>query len=124
MRVISAVATIFVGAPVLLMLLTVGRLLVRGDAPASEEPRPAVERRVVAPTAAVIASPTPDPRPGSPAVYQRIAGLRDCAALQKEFDTAAATGDRERAASRIDMARLSTSYMDAADARMRQLGCN
>ena len=51
-------------------------------------------------------------RPGSPEVYERIAGLEDCAALQQEFDTAEANGGE-----------TGTAYMKAADERMQELGC-
>lgn len=49
---------------------------------------------------------------GNPAVLERIAGMEDCAELQREFDTADA-GSGEAA----------TAYMRAADARMRAVGC-
>lgn len=62
-------------------------------------------------------------RPGSPDVYARIAASSDCTALQKEFDQADANGKRDRASGRTEQARWSSGYMDAADARMRQIGC-
>lgn len=66
----------------------------------------------------------PAARPGNPDVYARIASLTDCRELQKEFDTAEANGRRDREAGRLEQARASTSYMDAADARMKQVGCS
>lgn len=62
-----------------------------------------------------------EPRPGSPDVYERIAGLEDCAALQEEFDTASANHDRAEAGS--EQAEAATAYMQAADERMREVGC-
>ena len=58
----------------------------------------------------------PEPPPGEPAVYERIRSLTDCSALQQEFDTAAASHDRGGG-------EVATSYMQAAQDRMRQLGC-
>ena len=57
---------------------------------------------------------------GSPAVFQRIASMTDCADLQSEFDTAERNGDAARARSRLDLAKASTSYMRSADDRMRE----
>lgn len=51
-------------------------------------------------------------RPGSPAVYDRIAGLTDCAQVQQEFDTAETNGGE-----------AGTAYMKAADERMKELDC-
>lgn len=60
-------------------------------------------------------------RRGDPAVYQRINASTDCQQLQREFDIAMTNaeahnpGDRQRA--------ISLSYADAADARLRKIGC-
>lgn len=51
----------------------------------------------------------PEDRSGNPSVYQRIERTTDCAALQDEFDVADRNGN--------------VSYMEAADRRMRELGC-
>lgn len=48
-------------------------------------------------------------REGNPDVYDRIARLDDCDALQREFDIADDNNN--------------TDYMRAADARMQELGC-
>lgn len=58
---------------------------------------------------------------GSEAVYDRILRLSDCAALQVEFDTAAA--NNEVAEPGAPQHRQTTGYMDAADDRMRAIGC-
>lgn len=58
---------------------------------------------------------------GNPAVYQRIASESDCGALQAEFDTAGA--DHDRAVPGSEAALWSTAYMEAADARMKAVGC-
>lgn len=60
-------------------------------------------------------------RPGNAAVYERIDALTDCDALQAEFDQADTNGQRQRAAGQSSAA--SISYMEAADARMRELDC-
>lgn len=60
-------------------------------------------------------------QPGSPAVYDRIAGLEDCAALQQEFDTTAATSDRADAGT--PEAKAALGYMEAADERLKELDC-
>lgn len=52
-------------------------------------------------------------RPGNPAVYARIEGETDCAALQSEFDTAESGPPSD----------WKVPYMEAADARMREVGC-
>lgn len=63
-------------------------------------------------------------RPGEQAVYERIVGLTDCDALQQEFDLAEAHGERNRQDGKMDLARISTSYMEAADMQMQKIGCN
>lgn len=63
----------------------------------------------------------PAAQPGDPAVYARINASRDCAALQAEFDTAAANHDHAVAGS--DAAVWATAYMSAAFDRMKSLGC-
>jgi hypothetical protein len=62
-------------------------------------------------------------KPGSPAVYAEIDRLTDCSALQEKFDIADAnhTIDVDRGSNAL--ARIDTSYMKAADARMREIGC-
>lgn len=58
---------------------------------------------------------------GNPAVYERIASLTSCTALQREFDIAY---DNVEAREPGDPLReVSRSYGDAADNRMRELGC-
>jgi hypothetical protein len=64
---------------------------------------------------------TTEDRPGDPGVYERIAGLNDCDALQGEFDTADA--NHQRAEGGSEQARAATAYMKAADERMREVGC-
>lgn len=56
-------------------------------------------------------------QPGSPDVYARINAMTDCVALQHEFDQA----DENRAISSDPS--IQTSYMKAANNRMRELGC-
>jgi len=63
-------------------------------------------------------------RPGSPAVYSRIESLTNCSQLQAEFNTAAANYDsRDRQTCRTDLTEIDRTYMEAADKRMRELGC-
>jgi len=85
-------------------------------------------RRVLAALAASIVivacgGASPAARPGSSAVYERIAALTDCRALQQEFDTADANQRRDLAAGRTEQATWSTAYMKAADERMKTLKC-
>lgn len=71
--------------------------------------------------AAESSTPAGEARPGDPAVYQRIDGATDCAGLQQEFDTASDSHDRADAGS--DQAEWAVAYMQAADARMKELDC-
>jgi hypothetical protein len=59
---------------------------------------------------------------GNTAVYERIAGLDNCAALQREFDTASA--NNERAESGTSQHKETLGYMTAAQDRMESVGCN
>lgn len=59
-------------------------------------------------------------KPGDPEVYKRIAATKDCAELQREFDTASASHDR---ATNQTQREWTTGYMTAADERMREVGC-
>ena len=70
------------------------------------------------------ASAQTETRPGSAVVYQRIEAMTDCAKLQAESDRADAYHSRELNAGDVDMAEVSTSYMEAADARMQEIGCH
>ena len=67
-----------------------------------------------------VASPS---RPGDPSVYTRIDNATDCGQLRREFNTADANHSRDLARGRADLAEISMSYMEAAQARMGQLGC-
>lgn len=60
-------------------------------------------------------------RPGVDSVYQRIETTRDCAELQETFDRAASNVDRYEPGDKRRKAPM--SYMDAADERMRAVGC-
>jgi hypothetical protein len=66
-------------------------------------------------------APAPEETVGNPAVYERINGLTDCAELQKEFDTASTHNDGAEPGT--DEYRATTAYMEAADARMQEVGC-
>lgn len=63
-----------------------------------------------------------DSHKGSPAVYNRIKSLTDCAALQREFDTAEANHNRDLTRG-SSLAEIDTDYMKAADSRMKAVGC-
>ena len=56
-------------------------------------------------------------KPGSPAVYERIAAMSDCDLLQNQFDTAMDSVERGYQGG------WTIAYADAADARMRAIGC-
>ena len=54
-------------------------------------------------------------------MYRRIDHGTDCTKLQADFDQASENNQRAEAGSfQFD---VTLSYMDAADARMRELGC-
>jgi hypothetical protein len=60
-------------------------------------------------------------RPGNPAVYERIAGLTDCAALQDELDTAMTNAElRERG---DPIRTVSIAYAEFTAERMDDLAC-
>lgn len=63
----------------------------------------------------------PSRGPGDPAVYDRLDDLTDCAALQEQFDIAAANNDRAEPGT--DMFDITLSYMLYADERMQEEGC-
>ncbi len=65
-------------------------------------------------------SATPEPL-GDPAVLADIEATTDCTELQSTFDTAAA--NHERSVEGGDGAAVTLAYMQAADARMLELGC-
>lgn len=54
-------------------------------------------------------------------VIARINSLTDCEALQDEFDQAAENNEREDPGT--PTFELTTSYMEAADTRMAEIGC-
>lgn len=54
---------------------------------------------------------------------QVIESETDCAELQSVFDQAEQTGEARREAGDVDTARQYTAVMQAADAKMRQIGC-
>ena len=62
-----------------------------------------------------------EPRPGSESVYERIDSETDCAELQEEFDTAMGHADRYPPGD--DRRETSLAYAEAADDRMREVGC-
>ena len=59
----------------------------------------------------------------SQAVLARINSLTDCAELQRQFDTAMDNHELQHQLGNLDMMRITTAYAEAADARMRQVGC-
>jgi hypothetical protein len=59
---------------------------------------------------------------GSTAVYERIAGMDNCASLQSEFDTASASNDRAEPGT--SQHKQTLGYMTAAQDRMESIGCN
>ena len=68
-----------------------------------------------------------DEAPGLPAVYERIAGMTDCVALQEQFDIAVATNERSGGPpaswSSYSWAEIGLGYMRAANERMEEVGC-
>lgn len=68
-------------------------------------------------------TPESTARPGNPAVYREIAAETNCARLQEMFDIADANHERAVAANDLDQMAWTLGYMQAADDRMRALGC-
>ena len=66
-------------------------------------------------------TPKPESQPGSQAVYERIGGLTDCAALQLEFDQAFT--DHQSAPAGSNGKAWTLGYMEAAQRRMETLSC-
>lgn len=58
---------------------------------------------------------------GNPAVYERISSSRNCTALQEEFDVA--MDNAEARESGDPLRDISLSYANAANNRMREIGC-
>lgn len=96
-----------------LIVLSAIAMLVGACTPAEKSGGPAP---VPAPPAAETAA-----GPGNPDVYARIAVLADCRALQEEFDTAMDNAEARRPGDRLRA--ISLAYADAADDRLRSLGC-
>lgn len=71
-------------------------------------------------SAPVASSPADD---GSAAVLSRINSTSDCAALQREFDTAEVHFKQAKTAGDTARRELALKYMGAADERMKQIGC-
>lgn len=84
------------------------------EEPVEETPEPEAETTTQAPEPVATG-------PGELAVYERIAELTDCAAVQGEFDTASANFDRVQAGS--PEAQVSLDYMRVADERLAELDC-
>lgn len=61
--------------------------------------------------------------PGRAEVYDRINALSDCAALQAEFNQADTNHTRDVARG-SDLAEVDLSYMEAAEERMKAIGCH
>jgi len=73
-------------------------------------------------TASLAACGGTNSKPGNQAVYDRIANMTDCAALQQQFDVADANHTRDLKRN-LDLAKIDTSYMNAAEKRMEDVGC-
>ncbi len=79
-----------------------------------QAPKPSAEPSAPSPSASAALTPAPEEtRPGNPVVYEKIAASTDCVELQHIFDTAA-NGPAHP---------WKVPYMNAADARMREVGC-
>ncbi len=66
-------------------------------------------------------APEPAERSGDPAVYRRISAATDCAALQREFDTAMDRIEQLPPASK--KREVPMDYATTAMERMRELDC-
>jgi hypothetical protein len=56
-------------------------------------------------------------------VYARIAKLTDCDKLQEQFDLAEQTSQRPGGPQGATWSEIGIAYMQAADDRMRKVGC-
>lgn len=56
-------------------------------------------------------------------MYERIAKLTDCAELQAAFDRAEVTSQRPGGPQGATWSEIGIAYMQAADDRMRKVGC-
>jgi hypothetical protein len=56
-------------------------------------------------------------------VYARIAKMTDCNALQEQFDLAEQTSQRPGGPAGATWSEIGIAYMQAADARMKDVGC-
>lgn len=63
----------------------------------------------------------PSSRPGSDAVYARIESSTDCVGLQREFDVAMSNVESRDPGDELRL--ISLSYGEAANNRMREIGC-
>jgi hypothetical protein len=86
----------------------------------------------VASSALSAGEPTTERRPGSSAVYAAIASASDCEVLQEHFDHGVMTNKRGgyvptgpafAGAEGARWSKVGLGYMDAADGRMREIGC-
>jgi hypothetical protein len=66
---------------------------------------------------------TPPTTLGKPEVYESIKAETNCDKLQKDFDQADANGERNRQNGKLELAQISTSYMEAILARQTELKC-
>jgi PBP1b-binding outer membrane lipoprotein LpoB len=79
-----------------------------------QAPEPSAKPSASSPSAPTASTPAPEEtRPGDPVVYEKIAASTDCVELQHIFDTAANGPARP----------WKVAYMNAADTRMREVGC-
>ena len=74
-------------------------------------------------SAAPSQKPAAETRPGSAVVYQRIEALTNCSALQRQFDIADRNHEIQKDRGNLSLMEASTSYMEASNARMEELGC-
>lgn len=58
---------------------------------------------------------------GATNAYERVLTLTDCAELQEEFDTAFERSETSEAST--DHHKAAVGFMEAADARMSEVGC-
>jgi hypothetical protein len=66
----------------------------------------------------------PTAGPGDPDVYKTIASLHSCKVLREQFDLAERTSRRAGRSLDASWSEIGIAYMEAADARMREVGCS
>jgi curli biogenesis system outer membrane secretion channel CsgG len=100
------------------LVIVVALLLAGCSSPQESQPT----APTLATKAALTATEAPS-RPDDPTVYARIAKMTDCGKLQEHFDLAETTSQRPGGPEGATWSEIGIAYLQAADARMKEVGC-